>query len=136
MAALARLGLADAVVARGDIVRRRRVYDDRGRPLIDFDEAGLWRDVAPPVALHRAELHRILVDGAAGVPIRTGLGVAAIDEAGGRASVRFDDGSIDAFDLVIGADGIHSSIRVGFVGSDSTSSKPRDSVSAWERTSS
>ena len=63
MAALGRLGLAEAVAERGAVVGRRRIYDDRGRRLIDFDEAGLWRDVAPPIALHRRELHGILADG-------------------------------------------------------------------------
>ena len=64
MAALGRLGLADAVADHGAVVGRRRLFDDRGRQLIDFDEAGLWRDVAPPIALHRETLHRILADGA------------------------------------------------------------------------
>ena len=58
MAALGRLGLAEAVAERGAVVGRRRIYDDRGRRLIDFDEAGLWKDVAPPIALHREELQR------------------------------------------------------------------------------
>jgi 2-polyprenyl-6-methoxyphenol hydroxylase-like FAD-dependent oxidoreductase len=37
MAALARLGLADAVTPVGAVVARRRLADERGRPLVDFD---------------------------------------------------------------------------------------------------
>ena len=68
--ALRELGLGDEVEAAAVVVARRRLLDDTGRLLIDFDESGLWRDVAPPVALHRRELHDILLRGAAGTPIR------------------------------------------------------------------
>src|SRR5262245_41741610 len=90
MAALRRLGLADQVSERGAVVERRRLYDDRGRRLIDFDEAGLWRGVAPPTALHRGELRRILADGAADVPIRYGLTVTSVRDGPGGVRVAFD----------------------------------------------
>ena len=111
MAALGRLGLADAVAEHGAVVERRRLFDDRDRRLIDFDEAGLWRDVAPPTALHRDELHRILADGAAGVPIRFGVTVTSLDDGLDAVRVAFDDGSSGSYDLVVGADGAHSSTR-------------------------
>ena len=71
MRALQRLGLADDVAAAGDVVDVRRLRDDRGRLLIEFDEAGFWRPVALPIALPRRELHRILADGASDTPIRS-----------------------------------------------------------------
>jgi 2-polyprenyl-6-methoxyphenol hydroxylase-like FAD-dependent oxidoreductase len=116
MAALGRLGLADAVAERGAVVGRRRIFDDRGRRLIDFDEAGLWRDVAPPIALHREELQEILAGGATGVPIRFGVTVTSIDDGPDAVRVAFDDGASATYDLVIGADGIHSSTRTTVFG--------------------
>ncbi len=110
MAALGGLGLAEAVAEQGAVVGRRRLFDDRGRQLIDFDEAGLWRDVAPPIALPREALYRILADGA-GMPIRFGTTVTAIDDGPDAARVAFDDGSAATYDLVIGADGAHSPTR-------------------------
>ena len=95
----------------GAVVGRRRLFDDRGRRLIDFDEAGLWREVAPPIALHREELQAILADGATGVPIRFGVTVTSIDDGPDAVRVAFDDGSSATYDLVVGADGIHSSTR-------------------------
>jgi 2-polyprenyl-6-methoxyphenol hydroxylase-like FAD-dependent oxidoreductase len=111
MAALSRLGLADTVADQGAVVGRRRVFDDRDRQLIDFDEAGLWQDLAPPIALPREALHRILADGAAGVPIRFGVTATSFDDGPDSVRVAFDDGSSATYDLVIGADGVHSPTR-------------------------
>lgn len=111
MAALGRLGLAETVAEHGAVVGRRRIFDDRGRQLIDFDEAGLWRDVAAPIALHRDDLRRILADGATDAPIRFGVSITSIGDGRDGAHVLFDDGSSATYDLVVGADGVHSSVR-------------------------
>jgi 2-polyprenyl-6-methoxyphenol hydroxylase-like FAD-dependent oxidoreductase len=109
--ALRELGLGEVVEADAAVVARRRLFDDTGRLLIDFDEAGLWRDVAPPVALHRHELHDILLRGAAGTPIRLGTTVTSIVDRATEVDVGLSDGSAGSYDLVVGADGIHSSVR-------------------------
>ncbi len=112
MAAMRRLGLEDAVLARGAIIERRRLIDDRGRHLLDFDESTFWRSVAPSVALHRHDLHEILAHGASDIPIRFGITVTSlVDDGAGSIGVTFSDGAASVYDLVIGADGIHSGIR-------------------------
>ncbi len=111
MRALQRLGLADDVAAAGAVVDVRRLRDDRGRLLIEFDEADFWRPVALPIALPRRELHRILVDGAADTPIRFGVTVGSVVDLGDAVEVGFTDGASGAYDLVIGADGVHSAVR-------------------------
>ena len=116
MAALDRLGLGDEVRAHGAVVERRRLCDERGRPFIDFDEAGYWRDISAPVALHRRELHDILAEGASGIPIRFGTTIRSLDDRGDVVDVGFSDGTGGQYDLVIGADGIHSSMRTTVVG--------------------
>ena len=115
MAALDRLGLGDAVRAHGAVVERRRLYDEQGRPFIDFDEAGFWRDVGAPVALHRRELHDVLAEGASGIPIRFGTTIRSLDDRG-DVDIGFSDGTSGQYDLVIGADGIHSWMRTTVVG--------------------
>src|SRR4029078_13344179 len=45
IAALERLGLAETVIDHGAVVGRRRLFDERGRTFIDFDEAALWDGV-------------------------------------------------------------------------------------------
>jgi len=111
MAALERLGLAERVQEAGAVVERRRFIDERGSLLFAFDEAAFWRPLALPIALPRRDLQRILAEGAAGVPIRFATSVASIDDHGDAADVTFDDRSAGTFDLVIGADGIHSTVR-------------------------
>jgi 2-polyprenyl-6-methoxyphenol hydroxylase-like FAD-dependent oxidoreductase len=108
---LRQLGLGDEVEAAAAVVTRRRLLDDTGRQLIDFDEAGLWRDVAPPVALHRRDLHDILLRGAAGSPIRLGTTITSIVDRPTEVGVELSDGRTGSYDLVVGADGIHSSVR-------------------------
>lgn len=109
--ALRELGLGEEVETAAAVVARRRLLDDSGRLLIDFDEAGLWRDVAPPVALHRRELHDILLRGAAGTPIRLGTTVTSIVDRAAAVEVELSDGTTAPYDLVVGADGIHSIVR-------------------------
>jgi 2-polyprenyl-6-methoxyphenol hydroxylase-like FAD-dependent oxidoreductase len=116
VAALGRLGLADEVIARGHLVQRRRLADHRGRVLIDFDEAGFWGGASPPIALHRRDLHQILLAGVAGVPLRLGTTAESMEDDGDLVHVRFGDGTTAAYDLVVGADGVHSRVRTSAIG--------------------
>jgi 2-polyprenyl-6-methoxyphenol hydroxylase-like FAD-dependent oxidoreductase len=72
-------------------------------------------DVPPTVTIRRHVLHDILQDAVAatGTRVRMGTTVASLDDDPSAAgvAVRFTDGSEGVFDLVVGADGIRSSIR-------------------------
>src|SRR5262245_20435704 len=109
--ALDSLGLGEAFRARGTVIDRRRLHDDRGRLLIDYDEAGFWRDVAPPIAMHRRDQPGLLLEGAAGTRVRLGTTVTSVVDDDGSVRVAFSDGREGAYDLVVGADGIHSGLR-------------------------
>ena len=88
--ALRALGLEEAVSERGFVIPRQRVADDRGRLLVEVDLAKLWDGVGPCLALHRADLHAVLLDGARDVPIRDGSRRPRAQRAGrpGRGGVR------------------------------------------------
>jgi 2-polyprenyl-6-methoxyphenol hydroxylase-like FAD-dependent oxidoreductase len=45
------------------------------------------------------------------IDVRFGTSIAAIDQADDSVTVTFDDGGQESFDLLVGADGIHSNVR-------------------------
>jgi 2-polyprenyl-6-methoxyphenol hydroxylase-like FAD-dependent oxidoreductase len=109
--ALGVLGLDTGVAARAAEIARQRFCDHRGRLLFEVDVAELWAAVGPCLAVHRAELHTLLREAAGDVPVRTGLAVERLTQSDGIVSVEFSDGTSGEYDLVVGADGIHSAVR-------------------------
>ena len=109
--ALGALGLADQVLARAVCLSHQRILDHTGRQLAVIELAKFWNPVGLCVGIARGELHRILLEGAAGVPMRLGTTLTTLSQEDDEVSVAFSDGSTGNYDLVVGADGIHSSIR-------------------------
>jgi 2-polyprenyl-6-methoxyphenol hydroxylase-like FAD-dependent oxidoreductase len=109
--ALRALGLEAAVAERAAPIPRQRLCDHRGRLLADIDLAALWGDVGPCLALHRADLHEVLASHGDGVPARMGRPVQRLSQHHDTMTVGFGDGTGDRYDLVIGADGVHSTVR-------------------------
>ena len=109
--ALQSLGLGDAVTSRSVRMTSQRILDNRGRLLAEIDLDGVWGAVGPCVGIRRADLHALLLDGARGVPLRLGTTVTALTESRDAVTVVFDDGVQREYDVVVGADGIHSTIR-------------------------
>jgi 2-polyprenyl-6-methoxyphenol hydroxylase-like FAD-dependent oxidoreductase len=109
--ALRALGLEDALLARAVRMSHQRILDHKGRRLADIELAPLWNPVGFCVGITRSEIHRILLDGSAGVPMRLGTSAKALTQGDDGVDVVFSDGSAGRYDLVVGADGIHSSIR-------------------------
>ena len=108
--ALGSLGLGAVVAERAHPIRRQLFRDHRGRLLADVDVAAFWHGVGVCVAMHRAALHEALREAAGRVPIRLGTAVTGLDQ-GECPHVRFSDGSAASYDLVVGADGVHSTVR-------------------------
>lgn len=111
MRAIAALGLADALLARAARISHQRILDHRGRLLSEIDLERVWGHVGPCVGIRRADLHRILLDGAKEVSIGLSTTVTGVTQTAQKVSVQFDDGSARVYDVMIGADGINSSIR-------------------------
>lgn len=116
--ALRAIGLGDLAAAapRADGALRRA----DGSALAEFDPDALEaRFGAPLVGFHRADLHEALISALGPERVRTGMRLAGLDDG----ALRFDDGSSAQADLVVGADGLNSTVRVALLGDG----EPRDS---------
>jgi 2-polyprenyl-6-methoxyphenol hydroxylase-like FAD-dependent oxidoreductase len=111
MRALRAIGRADAVAERGAPIARAAILDARGRTLSEVDFGEITRRYGGGVALHRAALHEALLAGCDARRVRLDTTLTAIDALVHEVRVRFSDGSTAGYDLVVGADGIRSSVR-------------------------
>jgi FAD-dependent urate hydroxylase len=106
--ALDRLGLQLPVLERAQQIVRQLFLDHRGRLLLDAELARVWGSTGPCLALGRRDLHEVLRDG---IAVRLTMQVDTLREDGTQVHAAFADGSSADYDVVVGADGVHSSIR-------------------------
>jgi FAD-dependent urate hydroxylase len=109
--ALRTLGLGEAIEAASAPLPRWGFFDQHGKRLCETDLADLWREVGPCLGITRVRLQEILLTAAAGGPRRLGVALTGLTQDGRRASATFADGSAGEYDLVVGADGISSTVR-------------------------
>jgi 2-polyprenyl-6-methoxyphenol hydroxylase-like FAD-dependent oxidoreductase len=105
------LGLGEAVYRAAAEVRRWGFFDQQGKLLCQTDLRDLWREVGPWLGITRVKLQEALLTGAAAVPHRLSVALTALTQNDGTVEVRFSDGTSGSYDLVIGADGIRSTVR-------------------------
>ncbi|WP_194814974.1 FAD-dependent monooxygenase [Nocardia sp. XZ_19_385] len=108
--ALTELGLGAVLDADAAPIRTQRLLDHRGRELADIDMAQLWQGVAQPVGITHDRLRSALVDNL-GLTIQAGVTVRELTESESGVEVSFSDGSSGHYDVVVGADGVHSELR-------------------------
>jgi 2-polyprenyl-6-methoxyphenol hydroxylase-like FAD-dependent oxidoreductase len=105
MRALDRLGVGEAVAARGAGATRSAILTSDGRELTRIPSDLL----EGTIALHRADLQAELA--AAGGEVRLGVEVTVVEQGGDAAVVVAADGREEQGDLLVGADGLSSVVR-------------------------
>src|ERR1700738_2294126 len=113
------LGVGEAVDRTATAIRRWGFFDQQGALLCETDLEELWREVGPSLAITRVRLQEALLTGAAAVPHRLGVSLTALTQDDARVRVVFSDGTSGDYGLVVGADGIHSTVRELAVSSSS-----------------
>ena len=91
-----------------------RAPDADGTLLVVMDDLRTGGEHLPAtLGMYRPELARILVNRAiaAGANVRFGVTAVSLHDHGTHADAEFSDGTIASYDLIIGADGLHSPTR-------------------------
>ncbi len=120
---LDRLGLGPALREVGCDLPRIQFHEWRTGAMFYEHPMGDWytgRFGAPFFGFHRADLQQVLLDAyrAGGGEVRLGKRCVTIDEMPDGVDVTFADGSSVHADVVVGADGVRSTVRRHVAGPD------------------
>ena len=112
MLVLQKLGISEEVKRNGHSILSMAVQDENGKRIsfVDSQKFKAHRGMEN-VAIHRGELHRILISHIDQSKIITNKRAAGFVECHDHVSVSFEDGSTCVGSAVIVADGIHSVFR-------------------------
>jgi 2-polyprenyl-6-methoxyphenol hydroxylase-like FAD-dependent oxidoreductase len=107
-----RMGLIPTLRQQCYVMERMRMVDGHGREEAELDLAPM-RELLHGrfISLARADLAAALIGACDGIPAHFGVSVIAIRQDDDGAIVTLSDGRQERFDVVIGADGLHSQVR-------------------------
>jgi 2-polyprenyl-6-methoxyphenol hydroxylase-like FAD-dependent oxidoreductase len=108
-----RMGLTESIARVGYHVRELRIVDARGKRVAGFG-ARVFRELTGGrfITLARSDLSRLLFEKIKdGTEVMFGDEIVSLDARPDKVRVRFKHGGERAFDLVVGADGLHSGVR-------------------------
>lgn len=115
MRGLQRLGLADQVAEIGGpaaAVQTAEMRNWRGRLLTSWSVQDVEREVgAPTLGVRRPDLHRVLAGGLEPGVLHLGRELTAFVQQDGEVVATFADGGQERGELLIGADGLRSTVR-------------------------
>ena len=116
-------GLASCVRSRSSPYLARDTFDHRGRWLATRDYRPLYADgrLAVGTLCRRAHLHECLYDGLPAGTVHFDMRISEFDAGSDGLRVATESGEAFAADVLIGADGIRSSVRTRFFGANEPS---------------
>lgn len=106
-----RMGLIDQIRSRATGVREGSIVDRSGRRVASMDGDAFGGREHGDAEILRGDLHRLLFDATQGVEYLWGDSIAELVQTNDHVEVTFASGATRTFDLVIGADGLHSVTR-------------------------
>jgi 2-polyprenyl-6-methoxyphenol hydroxylase-like FAD-dependent oxidoreductase len=108
-------GMRDEAIPRGGA----GLYRWDGEPLAVSDGPAIEERYGAPLALlHRAELQRSLLDALAPETLRLGRALESFEQDPDGVRLRFADGGMDTATLLVGADGLRSTVRAALLGDE------------------
>lgn len=116
---LRRMGAHDAVVASSTQMQGALLVDREGNVINRMTGDEFGHRVGGDLEIVRGKLFEILMARTAGVDVIFGHAIASIAQSCDGVEVTFRNGDARMFDLVIGADGLHSNVRRQIFGDES-----------------
>jgi 2-polyprenyl-6-methoxyphenol hydroxylase-like FAD-dependent oxidoreductase len=112
MKALAEIGIDSEILKAGNQLKLLRIKNQRGKILNELDAEKINEEYGiNNFAIHRADLHKILMEHLKEGTLILGKSCLDIQQDDQSVQLKFSDNSTAAFDYVIACDGIHSVIR-------------------------
>ena len=105
------LDLHEAFVARSQPMEEYVARDGTGRVLNASPMPASIRTYGHLGTIARSDLLELLRSAVSGIELRDGVSITRLAQRDDRVEVALDDGTHETFDLVVGADGIHSRVR-------------------------
>jgi 2-polyprenyl-6-methoxyphenol hydroxylase-like FAD-dependent oxidoreductase len=107
-----RMGIIPTLREHSYQMERLRMVDRDGREEAHMDLAPLYEAHRGRfISLPRADLASALGGACQGIPAHFNVSISAIVQDGANPIVTLSDGRQDRFDLIVGADGLHSQVR-------------------------
>ncbi|WP_345762171.1 FAD-binding domain [Diaminobutyricibacter sp. McL0608] len=107
-----RMGIVPELRTRGYLFTEARAVDRNGRKIASFNPEAVIESNERYLSIPRTDLAAVIYDALGGaVELVLDDTVRELADDGERVRVTFESGSIRDFDLVIGADGLHSRVR-------------------------
>ncbi|PJR09082.1 FAD-binding monooxygenase [Sinorhizobium meliloti] len=109
--ALAALGLREQIEAIGHPLRRREYRTARDKLLFEVDEDAFWGPALRPRSIRRSALVAALTEGVSRDLLRYDADVRSLEFHPTQPKVRLQDGTMLGASLIVGADGVRSTVR-------------------------
>ncbi len=107
-----RMGIVPELRRRGYAMQEARVVDSAGHRIAKLRPAEIMGDTARYISIARSDLAAVIYDAVGGAAeLILDDSVQALTDDGNRVRVTFERGQSRDFDLVVGADGLHSRVR-------------------------
>jgi 2-polyprenyl-6-methoxyphenol hydroxylase-like FAD-dependent oxidoreductase len=119
MRALSELGLANWIQEIGVPIERTRFFSTRGALLGEWPVGEIGREHGlPDIGITRADLQAMLAEAVTGtdVDVHASAECAGFEQGDGRVEVRLTGGERQSGALLVGADGLRSTVRAGLLG--------------------
>jgi 2-polyprenyl-6-methoxyphenol hydroxylase-like FAD-dependent oxidoreductase len=115
-----RMGILGSLRAQSYEMQRMLMVDRQGREEAHVDLTPMRQALHGRfISLARSDLATALFRACDGIPAHFGVSITGLEPDGAGLSARLSDGSCQHFDVIVGADGLHSKVRALAFGPES-----------------